>query len=151
MLIVKVIITAMIVIVSNDGKLRNLICEIIFFRNIIERNYSNINSQVSLIYNKSVVKNSKIQNTTKNLGFNESLINFTVESENDQAKSNQKIKNNVEKEINNILETNSNELELKPNGNIDYNNKKKIITVEKQLIDLCRRRHKEYLDYRLST
>ena len=151
MLIVKVIITAMIIIVSNDGKLRNLICEIIFFRNIIERNYSNINSQVSLIYNKSVVKNSKIQNTTKNLGFNESLINFTVESENDQAKSNQKIKNNVEKEINNILETNSNELELKPNGNIDYNNKKKIITVEKQLIDLCRRRHKEYLDYRLST
>ena len=35
--------------------------------------------------------------------------------------------------------------------NVDYNNEKKIITVEKQLIDLRRRRLKVYLGYRLST
>ena len=48
------------------------------------------------------------------------------------------------------METNRNELELKSNGNVDYNNEKEITTVEKQLTDLRRRRH-EYLDYRLST
>ena len=84
------------------------------------------------------------------MDFNESLIDFIVESESNQDKSNGKIKNNVEQEINDILETGRNELELKYNGNVDYNNKKKIITVEKQLIDLGRRRHKECFDYRLS-
>ena len=74
----------------ND--IRNLICEISFFKNIIERNYSNINSQTSLIDKKSVVNNSKIQNGTKNLDFNEFLIDFIVESENNQDKSNEKIK-----------------------------------------------------------
>ena len=133
----------------ND--IRNLICEISFFKNIIERNYSNINSQTSLIDKKSVVNNSKIQNGTKNLDFNEFLIDFIVESENNQDKSNEKIKNNVEKEINVFVETNRNELELKSNGNVDYNNEKEITAVEKQLIDLRRRRHEEYLDYRLST
>ena len=128
---------------------RNLICDISFFKNIIERNYSNISSQTSLIDKKSVVNNSKIQNATKNLDFNESLIDFIVESENNQDKSNEKIKNNVEKEINVFVETNRNELELKSNGNVDYNNEKEITTVEKQLIDLRRRRHEEYLDYRL--
>ena len=133
----------------ND--IRNLICEISFFKNIIERNYSNINSQASLIDKKPVANNSKIQNATKNMDFNESLIDFIVESENNQDKSNEKIKNNVEKEINVFVETNRNELELKSNGNVDYNNEKEITTVEKQLIDLRRRHHKEYLDYRLST
>ena len=79
------------------------------------------------------------------------MIDFIVESENNQDKSNEKIKNNVEKEINVFVETNRNELELKSNGNVDYNNEKEITTVEKQLIDLRRRHHKEYLDYRLST
>ena len=79
------------------------------------------------------------------------MIDFIVESENNQDKSNEKIKNNVEKEINVFVETNRNELELKSNGNVDYNNEKEITTVEKQLIDLRRRRHEEYLDYRLST
>ena len=129
--------------------IRNLICEISFFKNIIERNYSNINSQASLIDKKPVANNSKIQNATKNMDFNESLIDFIVESENNQDKSNEKIKNNVEKEINVFVETNRNELELKSNGNVDYNNEKEITTVEKQLIDLRRRRHEEYLDYRL--
>ena len=77
------------------------------------------------------------------------MIDFIVESENNQDKSNEKIKNNVEKEINVFVETNRNELELKSNGNVDYNNEKEITTVEKQLIDLRRRRHEEYLDYRL--
>ena len=116
----------------RDG-IRNLICKISFFKNIIRRNYSNINSQTSLIDKKSVVNNSKIQNATKNLDFNESLIDFIVESENNQDKSNEKIKNNVEKEINVFVETNRNELELKSNGNVDYNNEKEIPTVEKQL------------------
>ena len=49
------------------------------------------------------------------------------------------------------METNRNELELKSNGNVDYNNEKEITAVEKQLINLRRRRHEEYLDYRLST
>ena len=57
-------------------------------------------------------------------------------------------KNNVEKEINDFVETNRNELELKSNGNSDYNNEKEITTVEKQLVDLHRRHQKEYLDYR---
>ena len=131
--------------------IRSLICEITFFKNVIGRIYSNINSQASLIDNKSVVNNSKIQNASKNLDFNESLIDFIVESENNQDKSNGKIKNNVGKEINDIVETNRNELELKSNDNVDYNNENKIITIEKQLIDLRRRRHEEYLDYRLST
>ena len=56
------------------------------------------------------------------MDFNESLIEFIVESENNQDKSNGKIKNNVEKEINDIVETNRNELELKSNDNVDYNN-----------------------------
>ena len=73
-----------------------------------------------------------------------------VESENNEDKSNRKIKYNIENEVNDILETNSNKLELKLNGNVDQNNEKKIITVEKQLMDLCRS-HEEYLDYRLST
>ena len=79
------------------------------------------------------------------------MIDFIVESENNQDKINGKIKNNVGKEMNYIMETNRNELELKANDNVDYNNEDKIITVEKQLIDLRRRRHEEYLDYRLST
>ena len=44
--------------------------------------------------------------------FHETLIDFIVESENNQGNSNGKIKNNVEEEITDILETNSNELEL---------------------------------------
>ena len=107
---------------------------------IIFSNYLNNNSQASLIDNKSVVSNSKIQNAAKKLDFNESLIEFIVESENNQDKSNGKIKNNVEKETNDIVETNRNELELKSNDNVDYNNKKKAITIEKQLIDLRTRR-----------
>ena len=89
---------------------------------IIFSNYLNNNSQASLIDNKSVVSNSKIQNAAKKSDFNESLIEFIVESENNQDKSNEKIKNNVEKEINDIVETNRNELELKSNDNVDYNN-----------------------------
>ena len=85
------------------------------------------------------------------MDFNESLIDFIVKGENNQDKSNGKIKNNVEKEINNIVGTNRNELDIKSNDNVDYNNEKKIITVEKQLIDLRRRRHKEYLNYILNT
>ena len=107
---------------------------------IIFSNYLNNNSQASLIDNKSVVSNSKIQNAAKKLDFNESLIEFIVESENNQDKSNGKIKNNVEKETNDIVETNRNELELKSNDNVDHNNKKKTITIEKQLIDLRTRR-----------
>ena len=107
---------------------------------IIFSNYLNNNSQASLIDNKSVVSNSKIQNAAKKLDFNESLIESIVESENNQDKSNGKIKNNVEKETNDIVETNRNELELKSNDNVDYNNKKKTITIEKQLIDLRTRR-----------
>ena len=117
----------------ND--IRNLICEISFFKNIIERNYSNINSQTSLIDKKSVVNNSKIQNGTKNLDFNEFLIDFIVESENNQDKSNEKIKNNVEKEINVFVETNRNELELKSNGNVDYNNEKEITIYSRKVIN----------------
>ena len=107
---------------------------------IIFSNYLNNDSQASLIDNKSVVSNSKIQNAAKKLDFNESLIESIVESENNQDKSNGKIKNNVEKETNDIVETNRNELELKSNDNVDYNNKKKAITIEKQLIDLRTRR-----------
>ena len=70
------------------------------------------------------------------MDFNRSLIDFFVESESDQDKNNVKIKNNVEKEINDILETNSNELELKSNGNVAYKSEKKIFTAEKQLMDL---------------
>ena len=44
--------------------IRNLICEISFFKNIIGRNYSNVNSQTSLL---SAVNNSKNQNATKDL------------------------------------------------------------------------------------
>ena len=73
------------------------------------------------------------------------MIDFIVESENNQDKSNKKIKNNVQKEINVYVETNRSELELKSNGNVDYNNEKEITTVEKQLIDLRRRHHEEYL------
>ena len=53
------------------------------------------------------------------MDFNQSLIDFTVESESNQDKSNQKIKNNVEQEINDILETDRNELELKYDGIVD--------------------------------
>ena len=42
----------------RDG-IRNLICEIRFFKNILH-NYSNINSPASPIASKSVVSNSKI-------------------------------------------------------------------------------------------
>ena len=63
------------------------------------------------------------------------MIDFIVESKNNQDKSNRKIKNNVEKEINVFVETNRNELELKSNGNVDYNNEKEITTVEKQLVE----------------
>ena len=73
-------------------EIRNLIWETSFLKNIIKHNYSNINSQTSLIHKKSVVNNSKIQNATKNLDFNESLTDFIVESENNQDKSNEKIK-----------------------------------------------------------
>ena len=45
--------------------IRNLICEISFFKNIIGRNYSNFISQASLIDNKSVVNISKIQNASR--------------------------------------------------------------------------------------
>ena len=82
----------------------------------------------------------------KNVKFNESLIDFIVESENNQDKSSRTIKNKVEKKISNIPETNNNELELKSNDNVNYSNQKKINTVEKPL-----RRHGEYLDYRLNT
>ena len=64
------------------------------------------------------------------MDFNESLIDFIVERENSQDKSNGKIKNKVEKEINSIVETNRNKLDIKSNGNIDYNNEKKTIIVE---------------------
>ena len=84
---------------------------------------------------RNLIWEVKIQNATKNLDFNESLIDFIVESENNQDKSNEKIKNNVEKEINVFVETNRNELELKSNGNVDYNNEKEITTVEKQLVE----------------
>ena len=53
------------------------------------------------------------------------MIDFIVERENSQDKSNGKIKNNVEKEINRIVETNRNKLDIKSNGNVDYNNEKK--------------------------
>ena len=79
------------------------------------------------------------------------MIDFIVESEKNQDKSNGKIKNNVEKEINVFVETTRNELQLKSSENVDYNNEKKMTTVEKQLIDLRRRCHEEYLGYRLST
>ena len=42
------------------------------------------------------------------------------------------IKNNVGKEINDIVETNRNELEHKSNDNVGYNNENKIITVEER-------------------
>ena len=48
------------------------------------------------------------------------------------------------------VETSRNELELTSNGNVNNNNEE-MTTVEKQLIDLRRRCHEEYLDYRLST
>ena len=53
------------------------------------------------------------------MDFNQSLIDFIVEGESNQDKSNRKIKNNVEQEINDILETDRNELELKYDGNVD--------------------------------
>ena len=78
------------------------------------------------------------------------MIDFNVESENNQDKSNGKIKNNVENKINDFVETNRNELELTSDGNVNNNNEE-MTTVEKQLIDLRRRCHEEYLDYGLST
>ena len=78
--------------------------------------------------------------------FNESLIDFIVESENNQDTSNETIKNKVEKEITDIPETISNELEFKTNNNVDHNNEKTINGIEKQLMHLRRRRHEEYLD-----
>ena len=63
------------------------------------------------------------------------MIDFIVESENNQDKSNEKIKNNVEKEINVFVETNRNELELKSNGNVDYNNEKEITIYSRKVIN----------------
>ena len=63
-----------------------------FLKNIIKRNYPNNNLQASLIDNKSVVNNSKNSKHYKRLDFNESLIDFIVERENSQDKSNGKIK-----------------------------------------------------------
>ena len=62
------------------------------------------------------------------------MIDFIVESDNNKHKSSGTIKNKVEKEISDIPETNSNELELKSNGNVDYRSQKKINTVEKPLM-----------------
>ena len=72
------------------------------------------------------------------------MIDFIVERENSQDKSNGKIKNNVEKEINRIVETNRNKLDIKSNGNVDYNNEKKnnYSRIE-QLKYLHRRHHKK--------
>ena len=47
--------------------MRNLICKIRFFKNIIGQNYLNINSLVSQLYNKSILNNSKIQEGHKKL------------------------------------------------------------------------------------
>ena len=75
------------------------------------------------------------------------MIDFNLESENNQDKSNGKIKNKLEKKINDFVEANRNELELTSNSNVNYNIEKEITTVEKQLIELRRRCHEEYLDY----
>ena len=56
---------------------------------------------------------------------NESSIDFIVESENNQYESNGKIKNNLEKEITGIPETNSNELELNPMAMLTITMKRK--------------------------
>ena len=71
------------------------------------------------------------------------MIDFIVERENSQDKSNGKIKNNVEKEINRIVETNRNKLDIKSNGNVDYNNEKKNYSRIEQLKYLHRRHHKK--------
>lgn len=47
--------------------MRNLICKIRFFKNIIGQNYLNINSLVSQLDNKSILNNSKIQEGHKKL------------------------------------------------------------------------------------
>ena len=75
------------------------------------------------------------------------MIDFNLESENNQDKSNGKIKNKLENKINDFVEANRNELELTSNSNVNYNIEKEITTVEKQLIELRRRCHEEYLDY----
>ena len=75
------------------------------------------------------------------------MIDFNLESENNQDKSNGKIKNKLEKKINDFVKANRNELELTSNSNVNYNIEKEITTVEKQLIELRRRCHEEYLDY----
>ena len=72
------------------------------------------------------MNNSKIQKATNNSGFNECLIDFIVESENNQDTSNER------RHSGNI----SNESEFKTNQNVDNNNEKTINTVEKQLLDL---------------
>ena len=76
------------------------------------------------------------------------MIDFIVESENSQDKSNGKVKNNVEKEINDFVQTNGNEFEHKSNGNVDYSNEKGNNYSRKAI---SRRRHVEHLDYRLTT
>ena len=53
------------------------------------------------------------------MDFNESLIDFIVKTQTIQDKSNGKIKHNIEKEKNDIVETNRNKLELKSIGTID--------------------------------
>ena len=53
------------------------------------------------------------------MDFNESLIDFTVKSQTIQDKSNGKIKNNIEKEKNDNVETNRNKLEFKSIGTIN--------------------------------
>ena len=46
------------------------------------------------------------------MDFNESLIDFIVESENKQEKSNGKIKDNIEEKIKDMVKTNGNELAM---------------------------------------
>ena len=46
------------------------------------------------------------------MDFNESLIDFIVESENKQDKSKGKIKNNIEEKIKDMVKTNGNELAM---------------------------------------
>ena len=63
-------------------------------------------------------------------------MDVIVESENSEDNNNGNKKKNLEKEIIDILQLNSNELDLKSNGYVAYNNEKKINIVKKQLIGL---------------
>ena len=73
-------------------------------------------------------------------------MDVIVESENSEDNNNGNKKKNIEKEIIDILQFNSNELDLKSNGYVACNNEKKINIVKKQLIGLSWRRHEEYWD-----